>query len=76
MTLEGRYRAPETRDAGAVALRFADATAAVLTLPDGRSLPITRFDPASGRGLLAPINVAEAAEGCGPATPVKLAHAG
>jgi hypothetical protein len=76
MTLEGRYRAPEARDAGPVALRFTDPGAALLTLPDGRALPITRFDPASGRGLLAPINVADAADGCAPTTPVKVAHAG
>jgi hypothetical protein len=54
MTMQGGYRVPaDTADAGAVALRFIDARQATLTLPDGRSLPISRFDLAEVSGPLA-----------------------
>jgi hypothetical protein len=54
MTLEGGYRVPaETVDAGSVYLQFADTRAATLTLPDGRLLPINRFDAEEAAGPLA-----------------------
>ncbi|MSP48859.1 MAG: hypothetical protein EXQ95_05980 [Alphaproteobacteria bacterium] len=54
MTLDGDYRVPtDAADAGSIVLEFADATAATLTLPDGRLLPINRFDLASTPGPLA-----------------------
>jgi hypothetical protein len=77
MTMESGYRVPvETADAGAVAMRFADARAATLTLPDGRSLPISRFDFDSALGPLAlspPGAEAPAATDC--RSPIRVAAA-
>lgn len=65
-TLAGGYRPTEDAvDAGAVAVRFTDATSAVLTLPDGRALPIGRADLASPRGVgaVAEVQPAKACSG-------------
>ena len=44
-TLTGSYQPPTTVDsnAGSVTIRFSDTQNAILTLPDGRTIPITRF---------------------------------
>ena len=44
-TLTGTYKAPSQPPAsvGAVALQFTSTTTAILTLPDGRQIPLTRF---------------------------------
>jgi hypothetical protein len=43
-TLPGSYQAPTgTNNAGALTLQFTSRTTAVLTLPDGRQIPLQRF---------------------------------
>jgi hypothetical protein len=45
-TLGGTYQAPGVANAnvGAVTVQFASTNSATLTLPDGRQIPLTRFD--------------------------------
>lgn len=44
-TLTGGYKAPTiiNNNVGTISIQFSDSTNAVLTLPDGRRVPITRF---------------------------------
>ena len=73
MTLLGGYRIPaDTADAGPVALRFADTRQATLTLPDGRPLPISRFDFAAAPGPLA-LAAASDASTTGACSPIRVA---
>jgi hypothetical protein len=59
-TLGGDWRAATTveGDAGAVTLQFSDESNAVLTLPTGRQIALTRFDFASEEGLFLEMPVA------------------
>jgi len=75
-TVQGSYRVPaDTMDAGAVALRFSDTRQAVLTLPDGRQLPISRLDLAAVPGPLALTAGAQASPDSECLSPVRLASA-
>jgi hypothetical protein len=77
MTLEGWYRAPsEPVDAGPVTLHFADTSHAVLTLPDGRPLAVSRRDAEAAQDALPRLSHAAAAprDACAEEAP-RLARA-
>jgi len=71
MTLEGWYRAPsEPVDAGPVTLKFTDTRQAVLTLPDGRPLALSRRDAEAAQAALPPLAAATAQpEACADEAP-------
>jgi carboxyl-terminal processing protease len=68
-TINGTYHPPATpQSAGDVDLRFTGATTAVLTLPDGRTIPLSRFPIGAAPNYAASASLAKRCVAPRPAT--------